>query len=527
MIPICAVSFLALGWGWLRDRELEYFEAPWEVCEAEPGQLYSRGVYRASGGAAAPASRHPVSPSIYRERHPSRQLRVTYPPEGAVFPPNLCAPFITWDDGVNDLWQIVIDIPDAKLEWRHIARRRRWRVPRGVWRTLCLEAVEYDARIHVAGVRCEERRSSVQASRPLRFRMAADRADDYIVYRLVAPALHADSTPSTFVRHIGSMGVTPLLSSRGAYCFGCHAFSSPAGERGMISIQSQYMPRSQEVCVGLYRIAQKQGQKVELPLAIAMTTFTAWSPDGSKLAVAADQHKAPSLLLAGADQHASGLGVFDVRSTALYVLPGTGTPNRAAAYPCWSPDGRSLAFCSASLPQQPGSLKLNLQIVPFNRGRGGEPRDVPGASTNGRSNYLPRFSPDGKWLSFCQSDNGAFITSSSDIYLMSSDLQESPRRLACNAPYAGDSWHSWSSNSRWLAFASKRDDGIYARIYLTHIDADGHSSPAVRLPVDQPPLLSFSLPELVRSRPRVDDRDLFEVVRVERNGVKAKATRVP
>jgi len=295
----------------------------------------------------------------------------------------------------------------------------------------------------------------------------------------------------------------------------------------MLSIQSRYLlakPDSPETSVGLYRLGQRLGRKVELPLAMAMTTFAAWSPDGSKLAVGADPHGGSALLLARAGQWALGLGVLDARSSALYLLPGTERPDRGISHLCWSSDGRSIAFCSAALPQQPGSLKLDLQIVPFNRGRGGEPRAVPGAAENGKSNYLPRFSPDGKWFSFCQCDNGAFITSSSDIYLMPSDRQEPPRRLECNAPYAGDSWHSWSSNSRWLAFASKRDDGVHARVYLTHIDADGRASPPVRLPVDRPPLLSFNLPQFLRSRPPVGKRDLFEVVRVERDGVKVTVT---
>ena len=519
MATLCVVGVAALAWVWQRHRERACFEAPWEVREAAPGPRYPRCVYSPPG--------NPASPSTYRERQPSQQLRVTYPPEGALFPPNLCAPFITWDDGVNDLWQVIIEVPDAGLKWRHVARGRRWRVPRGVWRAICRDAVAHDARIQVAGVRRHGQQSSVQASKPVSFRVSADHADDYLVYRLVAPALHADSTPSTFVRHIGSSKATLLLSSRGAYCFGCHVFSSSAGDRGLLSIQSRYLPRSQEVCMGLYRIEQRRGQKVELPLAIRMTTFAAWSPDGARLALAADQHAGPALLLEEAGQCTPGIGVFDVRSTALYVLPGTECSGRAVAYPCWSPNGRSIAFCSAPLSRQPGPLKLDLQIVPFNRGRGGEPRDVPGASANGMSNYLPRFSPDGKWLSFCQSDSGAFITSSSDIYLMTSGPQEPPRRLECNAPYAGDSWHSWSSNSRWLAFASKRDDGIHARIYLTHIDTNGRSSPAVRLPIGRPPLLSFNLPEFVRNRPRIGERDLFDVVRVERDGVKAKAKRAP
>jgi len=70
-----------------------------------------------------------------------------------------------------------------------------------------------------------------------------------------------------------------------------------------------------------------------------------------------------------------------------------------------------------------------------------------------------------------------------------------------------------------LAFASKRDDGIYARVYLAHIDEEGHASPAVRLPVKDELLESFNLPEFLAQAPRFKERDLFDVVRVERPAV--------
>ena len=118
-------------------------------------------------------------------------------------------------------------------------------------------------------------------------------------------------------------------------------------------------------------------------------------------------------------------------------------------------------------------------------------------------------------MSFCQADAGILMKSSSDIYLLPATLQGAPQRLESNVEFAADSWHSWSSNSRWLVFASKRDDGIYARLYMTQIDEEGQASPAVRLPLREDPLVSFNIPEFVAQRPRIAERDLFEAVRVE------------
>ena len=36
-----------------------------------------------------------------------------------------------------------------------------------------------------------------------------------------------------------------------------------------------------------------------------------------------------------------------------------------------------------------------------------------------------------------------------------------------------ESYHSWSSNSRWFVFSSRRIDGLYTRPYIAYVDEDG------------------------------------------------------
>jgi Flp pilus assembly protein TadD len=43
-----------------------------------------------------------------------------------------------------------------------------------------------------------------------------------------------------------------------------------------------------------------------------------------------------------------------------------------------------------------------------------------------------------------------------------------------------NSWHSWSSNGRWLVFSSKANTA-YTQLFLTHIDQNGESTPPVVL----------------------------------------------
>ena len=53
-----------------------------------------------------------------------------------------------------------------------------------------------------------------------------------------------------------------------------------------------------------------------------------------------------------------------------------------------------------------------------------------------------------------------------------------------------NSWHSFSPNGRWLVFSSKTPS-FYTRLYLTHIDEDGNSSPAI--PIDNSTAANLSL----------------------------------
>ena len=141
------------------------------------------------------------------------------------------------------------------------------------------------------------------------------------------------------------------------------------------------------------------------------------------------------------------------------------------------------------------------------------------------SNFAPRFSPDGKWIVFNKADWSSLVAPTAYLWVTPADGSSLPRKLECNSKYdeearetsetpsAMDSHHSWSSNSRWLLFASKRDDGIFARIYFTEISEDGHASPPVMLPVlDEPTMMCYNVPEFLGYRPTVDpERILREV----------------
>jgi len=106
---------------------------------------------------------------------------------------------------------------------------------------------------------------------------------------------------------------------------------------------------------------------------------------------------------------------------------------------------------------------------------------------------------------FCGHDYGSFpiYQPGSDLYIVDlSRIPAVPRRLDEINSDRTDSYHSWSANSRWIIFASKREDGMFARLYITHLEAGGRFSKPFIMPQEDPEfygrcLMTYNRPELI------------------------------
>ena len=201
------------------------------------------------------------------------------------------------------------------------------------------------------------------------------------------------------------------------------------------------------------------------------------------------------------------------RTGQVKALPGADDPRYVQTDGVWSPDGKYLVFARAEAkdsypegqkiaefandPNEP-PMRYDLYRIPFNSGRGGQPKPIAGASRNGMSNTFPKVSPDGRWIVFVQCRNGQLMRPDSQLYIVPAQGGQA-RRMRCNTSLM-NSWHSFSPNGRWLVFSSK-SRSPYTQMYLTHLDEAGNDSPPILIDGATAANRAVNIPEFVNIPP--------------------------
>jgi len=161
----------------------------------------------------------------------------------------------------------------------------------------------------------------------------------------------------------------------------------------------------------------------------------------------------------------------------------------------------------------------------------GERELVFDAAAQDLSATLPRVSPDGRWLAFTMGKYGVFHIWHHDGDLWILDLQTGTARPLDELNSADtESYHSWSSNGRWMVFSSRRHDGEYTRPFFAHIDKDGHWSKPFELPSSDPDfhlqfLKCYNVPEFMSGPVTIKPREFAKVLKGEAVPVKYKEKR--
>ena len=353
--------------------------------------------------------------------------------------------------------------------------------------------------------------------KPFRWRVVSDKIDPYLTYRLIEPDYEIWNNIQIQQRCIENFDVNALghyeqLENR---CMNCHTFASQDPKLSMMYVRGP----------GGGAILNQDGKlnKLDIPGSV----YFGFSPSGRYIA-----YSTQKIIPAFHSQASKRLEVFDAESNVfvadleehrIIASPLLSDSLKFETFPTFSPDGKYIYYCAAdsvSLPIDIKQLQYRLVRIPFDETSGTIGNQVDTLATTS-SVCHPRISPDGRFLLYTVADYGTFPIwhPEADLQMMNLETGAIDSLQTVNSQKS-DTYHAWSSNSRWFVFASKRDDGLYGKPYFCFIDKEGRAHKPFCLPQQHPTfydnnLKSFNAPELGKGKVPFDVYDVAKAMKQE------------
>ncbi len=407
----------------------------------------------------------------------------------------------------------------GERDWTFESRGSTMRFNERKWREMLDAECGNELLIHLTTLRDNEH----CGWRSFTWTVSEDKIDNYLSYRLIEPAYEVWNELQIVERNVENFDERLLGDniSTDRSCMNCHTSNRAERPANFMHVRGKRGGT----------IYSHDGKVRKINTSTPHTSGSAVYGEierGGRYGIFTTADIVPILHLDASER----MEVYD-RSSDLIVIDfeqGTVSDNKAISgveyqetFPAFAADGRTVYFCRAVSRPQPDSttqMMYSLCAIDFDpqTGRlGDEVRTVIDAESVGRSFSFPKCSPDGRWLMVTVSDYGTFPIWHSETDLWLVDLQSGAvdTLAAVNGRYS-DSYHSWSSTSRWVVFASKRDDRVYGRPYIAHVDSLGRVSAPFVLPQRDPAwyrttLKSMNIPELY---PQAESYDARAVRRV-------------
>ena len=366
--------------------------------------------------------------------------------------------------------------------------------------------------------------------------VAQEEIDPYLSYRLIEPSYELYRQLGIYQRNLTNFTEKPIYENNRTYdadnnhCVNCHNYQNYSTEHMLFHVRANHG--------GTIFIDNGKARKMNMKCdsVLSNCVYPSWHPKKNWVVFSSnltgqafhtiDKQKIEVL------DYGSDLVFFDAdNGTLTNIIKGK---EAMETFPNWAPDGSRVYYCSAATPfltdlpdsvhsdallARYDSIRYNLMSIPFDEQTRtfGEPV-VEVKCDSASSITLPRVSPDGRYVLFTMGDFGQFHIwhKSSDLYVK--DLQTGAVRPLSAANSADvDSYHTWSSNGRWIVFSSRRDDGSYTRPYIAYFDNAGRDHKAFLLPQEDPEhnlylMKSYNVPELTRDAVRTTPEALREVI---------------
>ena len=358
--------------------------------------------------------------------------------------------------------------------------------------------------------------------KPFSWTVVGDSIDPYLTYRLIEPDYEVWNKIQIKQRCIENWDEKILADHnlQENRCMNCHTFGNQSNNLSMMYV------RGEDGGAILNRNGKLRKLNLKNDSLVSSSVYFGFSPSGKYITFSTNViipafHAKPSKRLEVYDTK-SDVYVADLDNNTIISSPLTSDSTQLETFPTFSPDGKYIYYCVADKKglntENLKGLHYNLVRIPFDEQTGKFGTQVDTLYKE-RSVCHPKVSPDGKRLLFTVADYGTFPIwhPEADLYML--DLQTGKvDSLSIVNSDKSDTYHSWSHNSRWFVFASKRDDGLYGKPYFCYIDKTGKAHKPFVLPQEEPTfyddcLKSFNIPELSRGSVPFNAIDIENVMK--------------
>ena len=356
--------------------------------------------------------------------------------------------------------------------------------------------------------------------------VSGDDCDYGLCYRLIPPGYVNWGHMRICERDLSSFRERTLVDNKGwRGCVNCHSFNRCSPD------DFSFHVRGEHGATVLRSRGHLDAYNTRTDSTLGFCVYPYWHPGGDWIAYSSNttrQHFHTTLdKLIEVFDIESDVYIYNVRSGRLHRPPLTSSRSMNESFPAFSADGRTLYFTAApsdaALPVM--QTRYNLYSVGFDPESGEvggeqEPVVVVDAAALGKSVAHPRPSFDGRFLIYTLSDYGTFPVwhPESDLWILDLRSGKSRPLTEINSRTAADSYHNWSSNSRWLVFGSRRLDGAYTRPFIAHVDENGRCGKPFLLPQKSPRLYyleqmnSYNIPEFVTGPVDFESRRTMDLI---------------
>ena len=420
---------------------------------------------------------------------------VTVP--SSIAPLNFCMS----DESIVDM-QVVVSAPDGRSI---TVRGELAQFPIRKWHSLLAASVGQDISVSVRA--CKD--GSWTRYRSFEIHVSEDEMDYGLSYRLIAPGYHNYSMMGIYERNLSNFKERALIENTVFDgCVNCHSYNQCDPSDMSLHIRGEHGAT-------LLRIDGKMdAYDTKTEGSVGACVYPYWHPSGDYIAYSSNStlqtfHVAKEKLIEVFDS-ASDVYVYDVKKNELIHYPELSGDSAWETFPSFSPDGRTLYFCKArpvNVPLNIRDVHYDLCKVAFDPATGeisGPVEVLVEASAHGSSVSFPRPSFDGRYIMYALAEYGNFSIwhPESDLWLY--DLQTGENRpIATANSDSADSYHNWSSNSRWFVLGSRRLDGMFTRPFISHIDEEGNVTKPFLVPQENPrsyyrnQMRSYNIPEFI------------------------------